>query len=141
MTERKPPGTSFGSWIDRQIAAAEARGEFADLPGAGKPLPPSSGRDAATDWALRRAKEGDLDTSAFLPPSLAIPREIQDLPGKLAKVRTEREVREIVTDLNDRIRQAHARPQEGPPLRARPLDVEETVASWREADAARRGAG
>lgn len=131
MTERKPPGVSYGSWVDRQIAAAEARGDFDDLPGAGKPLPPPSGRDAATDWMIRNAREGDIDRSAFLPPSLALPREIQDLPGKLAKVRSERQVREIVEDLNDRIRKAHAMPQDGPVLRARPLDVEETVASWR----------
>ncbi|WP_033288683.1 DUF1992 domain-containing protein [Amycolatopsis jejuensis] len=130
MTHRKPPGVSFGSWVDQQVAAAEARGEFEDLPGAGKPLPPSSGRDAATDWALRRAREGDLDTSAFLPPSLALPREIQDLPAKLAKVHSEQRVREIVEDLNARITRAHALPQEGPPLRARTLDVEETVTSW-----------
>ncbi|MBB2498874.1 DnaJ family domain-containing protein [Amycolatopsis echigonensis] len=131
MTERKPPGVSYDTWVDRQIAAAEARGDFEDLPGAGKPLPPPSGRDAATDWALRRAREGDVDVSAFLPPSLALPREIQDLPRKLAKVRTEKKVREIVEDLNARIRKAHAMPQDGPVLRARPLDVEETVASWR----------
>ncbi|MFD2474379.1 DnaJ family domain-containing protein [Amycolatopsis silviterrae] len=131
MTERKPPGVSFGTWVDRQIAAAESRGDFEDLPGAGKPLPPPTGRDAATDWAIRRAREGDLDVAAFLPPSLALPREIQDLPGKLAKVQSERKVREIVEDLNDRIRKAHALPQEGPVLRARPLDVDETVASWR----------
>ncbi|UKD51573.1 DUF1992 domain-containing protein [Amycolatopsis sp. FU40] len=131
MTERKPPGVSYGSWVDRQIAAAEARGDFEDLPGAGKPLPPPTGRDAATDRMLRSAREGDIDRSAFLPPSLALPREIQDLPGKLAKVRSERKVREIVEDLNDRIRKAHALPQDGPVLRARPLDVEETVANWR----------
>ncbi|MFB9930185.1 DUF1992 domain-containing protein [Amycolatopsis halotolerans] len=130
MTERKPPGVSYGTWVDRQIADAEARGDFEDLPGTGKPLPPPTGRDAATDWAIRRAREGDLDRSAFLPPSLAIPREIQDLPGKLAKIRSERKVREIVEDLNDRIRKTHAMPQDGPALRARPLDVEETVASW-----------
>ncbi|MEV4601059.1 DUF1992 domain-containing protein [Amycolatopsis sp. NPDC049253] len=131
MTERKPPGVSFGSWVDRLISAAQSRGEFDDLSGAGKPLPPSTGRDAATDWALRRAREGDLDTGSFLPPSLAIPREIQDLPAKLAKVRTEKRVREIVEDLNERIRETHRRPQEGPPLRAMPLDVDEVVESWR----------
>ncbi|MYW96830.1 DUF1992 domain-containing protein [Amycolatopsis rubida] len=131
MTERKPPGVSYGSWVDRQIAAAEARGDFEDLPGAGKPLPPPTGHDAATDWAIRRAREGDLDVAAFLPPALALPREIQDLPRKLAKVHAEGKVREIVEDLNARIRRAHAMPQDGPVLRARPLDVEETVASWR----------
>ena len=32
MTERKPPGVSFESWVDKQIREAEARGEFAELP-------------------------------------------------------------------------------------------------------------
>ncbi|QRP50632.1 DUF1992 domain-containing protein [Amycolatopsis sp. FDAARGOS 1241] len=131
MAERKPRGMSFGSWVDRQITAAQERGDFDDLPGAGKPLPPPTGRDAATDWALRRAREGDVDVSSFLPPSLALPREIQDLPKKLATVRGEKRVREIVEDLNARIREAHRRPQQGPPLRAWPLDVDETVEQWR----------
>ena len=39
MTERKPPGISFTSWIDRQINEAAKRGAFDNLPGAGKPLP------------------------------------------------------------------------------------------------------
>ena len=30
MTERKPPGVSWESWIDRQIREAEERGAFAD---------------------------------------------------------------------------------------------------------------
>ena len=39
MTERKPPGVSFESWTDRQIREAEARGEFAELPDAGRLTP------------------------------------------------------------------------------------------------------
>ena len=39
MTKRKPSGTSFETWIDRQIREAEERGAFDDLAGAGKPLP------------------------------------------------------------------------------------------------------
>ena len=39
MTERKPPGMDFSSWIDQQIEEAAKRGAFDDLPGAGKPLP------------------------------------------------------------------------------------------------------
>ena len=38
MTERKPQSMSFKSWIDQQIADAEKRGVFDNLPGAGKPL-------------------------------------------------------------------------------------------------------
>ncbi|GAT83553.1 molecular chaperone DnaJ [Streptomyces sp. F-3] len=39
MTERKPPGIPFESWVDRQIREAQQRGEFDRLPGAGRPLP------------------------------------------------------------------------------------------------------
>ena len=39
MTERKPPGTSFTSWIDQRVSEAAGRGAFDDLPGAGKPIP------------------------------------------------------------------------------------------------------
>jgi Domain of unknown function (DUF1992) len=39
MTERKPAGTSWESWIDSQIRVAQEQGAFDNLPGAGKPLP------------------------------------------------------------------------------------------------------
>ncbi|MGK5171412.1 DnaJ family domain-containing protein [Geodermatophilus sp. CPCC 205761] len=39
MTERKPPGMSFETWVDQQLAQARARGAFDDLDGAGRPLP------------------------------------------------------------------------------------------------------
>ena len=39
MTERKPPGTSWESWIEAQIRVAMEQGAFDNLPGAGKPLP------------------------------------------------------------------------------------------------------
>ena len=50
MTERKPREISFTSWIDRQINEAQERGDFDNLPGAGKPLPragPERGRLAS----------------------------------------------------------------------------------------------
>lgn len=38
MTERKPPGVSWETWIERQIRQGMEQGEFDDLPGHGKPL-------------------------------------------------------------------------------------------------------
>ena len=38
MTDRKPPQMKFNTWIDQQVAEAERRGLFDDLPGKGKPL-------------------------------------------------------------------------------------------------------
>jgi hypothetical protein len=39
MTERKPPGMSFETWVEHQISKGLERGDFDDLPGAGRPLP------------------------------------------------------------------------------------------------------
>ncbi|MFI5587653.1 DUF1992 domain-containing protein [Amycolatopsis sp. NPDC051758] len=136
MTRRKPPKVSFRWWVDRQIGEAHDRGEFDDLPGAGKPLPKPTGNDAATDWVLRQVRAGGHDTTALLPPALALRREVQDLPEKLAGERTERGVRELVDDLNERIRQAYLNHLSGPPLTVAPVDVEEAVEDWRRSRAA-----
>ena len=44
MTEQKPPGMSWESWIEQQIREAREAGLFDNLPGAGKPLPSLAGR-------------------------------------------------------------------------------------------------
>jgi hypothetical protein len=131
MTRRKPPKVSFRWWVDRQIDEARARGEFDDLPGTGKPLPKPTGNDAATDWVLRQVRAGGHDTKALLPPALALKREVQDLPGLLAGEHTERQVRELVEDLNERIRLAYRTHLGGPPLTVALVDVEEAVEDWR----------
>ncbi|MGW5718116.1 DnaJ family domain-containing protein [Amycolatopsis sp. NPDC003865] len=136
MTRRKPPKVSFRWWVDRQIEQARDRGEFDDLPGTGKPLPKPTGNDAATDWVLRQVRAGGHDTKALLPPALALKREVQDLPGRLAGERTEKQVREVVDDLNDRIRAAYLNHHTGPPLTVALVDVEEAVADWRRSRAA-----
>jgi hypothetical protein len=136
MSRRKPPKVSFRWWVDRQIAEARERGEFDDLPGTGKPLPKPTGNDAVTDWVLREVRKGGHDTTVLLPPSLVLKREVQDLPGKLAAERTERRVRELVEDLNERIRQAYLNHLSGPPLTVALVDVEEAVEGWRRSRAA-----
>ncbi|MEU0793970.1 DUF1992 domain-containing protein [Amycolatopsis sp. NPDC005961] len=136
MTGRKPPKVSFRWWVDRQIGEARERGEFDGLPGAGKPLPKPTGNDAATDWVLREIRKGGHDTKALLPPALALKREVQDLPERLAAERAERQVREVVEDLNERIRQAYLNHHTGPPLTVAPVDVEEAVENWRRSRAA-----
>lgn len=129
MTDRKPPGMPVEQWVDRQIRAARERGELDNLPGEGKPLPKRQG--GTVEWVVRKLHEENVDTAALLPPSLSIPREVADLPARLATLRTEREVRAVVEDINKRILAVHRAPQVGPPLRMGPLDVEEIVENWR----------
>ena len=129
MTDRRPPGISTGDWIERRIREAEARGEFADLPGAGKPLDLTRpGTDL--DYVAKVAKREQLSPLAFLPPSLRLARELEDLPDTVRALPTEARVRAAVEDLNRRIREEIPKPQVGPPLRARPVDVDDVVRRW-----------
>jgi Domain of unknown function (DUF1992) len=129
VTERKPVQMPVEDWVERQIRAAQERGEFDDLPGAGKPLPRRSGD--VMEWVAEKLRAEDTDTRSLLPPSLALRKELEDLPARLSAVRSEREVREIVADLNRRIKAEILVPRGGPPLLVRPVDVEEAVENWR----------
>lgn len=137
MTERKPPGVSFESWVDRQIREAEARGEFAELPGAGKPLP--GGGDTSYDelwWVKQKmAREG----LSSLPPTLALRKEAEDALAAARKAPSEGAVRRIVTEINVKIRDMMFKPPPGPPLGLKPYDVDEVVREWRETRAGRAG--
>jgi hypothetical protein len=132
MTERKPSNVTFESWIEYQIRRAQEAGAFDNLPGAGKPLPDIDRRRGELDWVVSYIRRENLDVLPVLPPALALAKELEDLPEKLARQRSERQVRAIVEDLNRRIGQAHRLPQSGPPLRVMPVDVDSVVAEWRE---------
>ncbi|ONK13883.1 DUF1992 domain-containing protein [Streptomyces sp. MP131-18] len=134
MTERKPPGISTESWVDRQIREAEQRGDFADLPGAGKPL---SGLDQPYDdlwWVREKMAREQL---SFLPPSLALRREAEEALAAAKSARSADEARRIIEDVNDRIREAIRHPPDGPPLNMAPFDTERIVREWRARHAGR----
>ena len=130
MTERKPPGVPFDSWVDKQIRDAEARGDFAKLPGAGKPLP--NGADTSYDelWWIRQklAREG----YSVLPPTLALRKEAEDALTAAHAAPSERIARKIITEVNAKIREMMFKPPPGPPLGMKPYDVEDVVREWRE---------
>ncbi|MFB8243645.1 DUF1992 domain-containing protein [Streptomyces sp. NPDC055952] len=130
MTERKPPGVGFESWVDRQIRAAEARGEFERLPGAGRPLPPDVENTYDELWWVKRkmAREG----FSVLPPALALRKEAEDALEAALAAPSERIVRKIIGEVNDKIRDMMFKPPPGPPLGKKPYDVEDVVRQWRE---------
>ncbi|KUF20027.1 DUF1992 domain-containing protein [Streptomyces silvensis] len=129
MTERKPPGVAFESWVDKQIREAEARGDFAALPGRGKPLPHDDGAAYDELWWVKRklAREG----VSVLSPTLALRKEAEDIAAAAADAPSERMARRLVTELNEKIRVALRNPPPGPPLGLRPFDVEEVARDWR----------
>jgi hypothetical protein len=121
--------------IDRQLREAQERGDFDNLPGAGKPLP-NNGEEYDAEWWLKGLVRRESITSAGLPPALALRKEVEDLPKVLARKRTEPAVRQVVTDLNDRILLARRGPVDGPPVAVKPVDVDAVVREWRSARSA-----
>jgi hypothetical protein len=139
MTERKPQGMSFNSWIDQQIADAEKRGVFDDLPGAGKPLALKREGDAdyGQAWVRDYARREGVPPEEFLPTPLRLRKEIERLAEAVGEMRSEQEVRDTVGDLNRRILEWR-RFSEGPPVYVRLVNKEEMLDRWRSAQAAKR---
>ncbi|MGY1640231.1 DUF1992 domain-containing protein [Geodermatophilus sp. SYSU D00703] len=131
MTERKPPGMSFQTWVDQQITQAQARGAFDDLDGAGRPLPRRDRDQSSHEWALEWARRQSADPRDLLPPGLALRRERDELPGRVAGLPSEAAVRAVADDFNARVEAFWRRPQES---RWAPVpglaDVEALVAHW-----------
>lgn len=130
MTQRKPTGVSFESWVERQVRQAQERGGFDDLPGAGRPLLRGAFDDGS--WLRSKARRENLPLGALLPPGLALAKEVEDLPDRIEAARSEPALRALLEDLDARILQLHKSPQVGPPVRVRRLDVEALVELWRQ---------
>jgi hypothetical protein len=143
MTERKPPQMKFSTWIDQQVADAERRGVFNDLPGAGKPLnlrPGPADGDYGQAWLRDYARREGVPAEDMLPTPLRLRREIERLAETAGEFRSEAEVREAAADLNRRIVEWRRIPL-GPPVHVRLVNADDLVARWRAASAAREAAG
>ena len=123
------------TWVDLQIRQAIERGDFDDLPGAGKPIE-GLGTQHDPEWWLKQLIE--RERIAVLPPALQLRKDDAELDAMLDSLAAEDEVRKRVEDFNARVIRARYTPVDGPPLITMPRDVEETVAAWRERRKARR---
>ena len=132
MTGRKPPGMTWETWIDRQIRQGMENGDFDNLPGHGRPLPDLDETHDEMWWVRKKLQREQV---SFLPPTLAIRKELDDTLDAVATAGTEAEVRELVAGINARIRQVNATATTGPPSTAGPLDVERVLGRWRAARA------
>ncbi|NUP33698.1 MAG: DUF1992 domain-containing protein [Streptomycetaceae bacterium] len=139
MTERKPPGVPFESWVDRKIREAEENGAFSSLPGFGKPL---AALDAPYDdlwWVKDKLHREGV---SILPPALQLRKDTEDALIEARTAPSERAVRELLDGVNERIEAMLRRPPPGPMLDRKPVDVDAFVAEWRaerEADSGAQG--
>jgi Domain of unknown function (DUF1992) len=135
MTERKPPETSFTSWIDQQINEAAERGAFDNLPGAGKPLPKRAEADGGQAWLRDYLRREGVAAEELLPTPLRLRKEVERLTATVHELRSEQEVRDVVSELNREIIQWRRIPV-GPPVFLPLVDPETMVSRWRDARSA-----
>jgi hypothetical protein len=128
MTDRKPPGVSWETWIERQIREGLERGDLDGLPGHGKPLPDLDKPRDEMWWVRAKLRREEV---SYLPPTLAVRKELDDTMDRIAAAATEAEVRDHVEAINKRIRYINSTATVGPPSTLVPLDVEDVVETWR----------
>jgi hypothetical protein len=132
-TERKPPGTSFTSWVDQRIGEAAERGAFDNLPGAGKPIPRrGEGEDGAQAWLREYLRREGVSGEELLPTPLRLRKEVERLTETAPGLRSEQEVRDVVAELNQRITEWRRVPL-GPPIFLPLVDEDLMVSRWRDA--------
>ena len=129
MTERKPPGVRFETWVERQIREATERGEFDNLPGAGRPIADLDKPHDELWWVRQKLRRENL---TYLPPTIALRKEAEEALLAAARAGSEEQVRRIVAEINARIVEGNRKAASGPPLNLAPFDVERVVRDWRE---------
>lgn len=129
MTARKPPGMGWESWIDKQIREAEQRGAFEDLPGAGQPIPDLDKPFDELWWVKNKLHREGL---SYMPPSVALRKEAHHALEAVSRAQSEADVRRLIADINEQIREANRKGIRGPSLMLMPFDVERVVQQWHE---------
>jgi len=130
MTERMPPGVSWETWIDRQVREGMERGDFDDLPGHGRPIADLDRPHDELWWVRDKLRREGV---SYLPPTLALRKDVEDAREAITTAGSEAEVRRIVEEINERIRAVNRQATSGPPSNLMPLDIERTLEGWRAA--------
>jgi hypothetical protein len=113
-------------WVDLQVQKAIERGDFDNLPGMGKPLPPM---DNDPNWWLKKLIE--REKISVLPEALQLRKDDAELDALLDRQTSEPVVREMLETFNRRIINARRQLQGGPPVITPLRDVDAEVAAWR----------
>ncbi|RUL90594.1 DUF1992 domain-containing protein [Verrucosispora sp. FIM060022] len=120
---------SWQASVEAQIRSAQERGEFDNLPGAGKPIP---GRGLPYDeswWIKSFLEREQVPTDLLLPTPLLLRRRIEQLPDEVCDLPTEQSVRACVAALNEEII-AWLRNPSGPKVVVRPVNADAVVRRW-----------
>ncbi|WNB84557.1 DUF1992 domain-containing protein [Cellulomonas sp. ATA003] len=127
-----------GAFADELVRQAMLRGEFDDLPLAGKPIPGLTGRHDP-DWWLKSFIERE-GLTGVLPEALQLRKDDAALDAVLDREHGEHGVREALAEFNARVVEARRQLRGGPPVVTPLRDVEAEVLAWHERRRARAAA-
>src|SRR5688572_15697977 len=133
--ERGSTAAERAAFVEVSIQQAIRRGEFDNLPGAGKPLQGLGDRHDP-DWWIRRKIQSEKLTGLG-PPALTLRVESVELRDRLDELSQEQDVREAVEDFNRRVIEARRQLLGGPPVVTPTRDTDAEVHAWRERRAER----
>ncbi|MET0813201.1 MAG: DUF1992 domain-containing protein [Microbacterium sp.] len=132
---RVPTPRETAAYVETAIQQAIRRGDFDDLPGAGKPIPHlSAGHDP--DWWIRRKIERE-NLTGLGPPALRLRVEDAELHATVDALTRESDVREALEDFNRRVIEARRQLLGGPPVVTPTRDVDAELQAWRDRRAER----
>jgi hypothetical protein len=126
------------AFVESAIQVAIRRGDFDNLPGAGKPLR-GLGEHHDPDWWIRQKIENE-NLTGLGPPAILLRTEDKGLDAELDLLGREDDVRAVLDDFNRRVREARRQLQGGPPVVTQTRDIDAEVAAWAERRAARLAA-
>jgi hypothetical protein len=129
-TPRAMTETERWAYVETSLQQAIRRGEFDDLPGAGKPLE-GLGDHHDPDWWIRRKIQTE-QLSGLGPPALMLRVEDERMTATLDGLRREADVREHLEDFNRRVIEARRQLLGGPPVVTPTRDVDAELAAWRQ---------
>jgi hypothetical protein len=125
-----PTGAHRAAYVETALQQAMRRGDFDDLPGAGKPLPDLGGRHDPDWWIRRKIQTEQL--SGLGPPALTLRVEDAQMRQSLDALGSAEAVRDAVEDFNRRVIEARRQLLGGPPVVTGLRDVDAEVTGWHE---------
>lgn len=127
VTERKPAGASWRSWIEHEIEAGRERGAFDDLEGHGQPIPDIDRPHDDLWWVKAKLRREEV---AVTPPAIAIRLERDAVLEAVEAATSATQVRAMLESLNTKIRELNRSVTWGPPTSVAPLDIDEILERW-----------
>jgi len=127
-TSRASSAAERAAYVEVSIQQAIRRGEFDNLPGAGKPLE-GLGDHHDTDWWIKRKIQSEKLTGLG-PPALMLRVESAELADRLDELSHEDDVREALEDFNRRVIEARRQLLGGPPVVTPTRDAGDEVRAW-----------